>query len=87
MLFKINTEDFFFSLNKIGHLFFEFGMLPQSLNIPMQSFAELCRSSQVACAEIGDIDIHEKIMSVISTLCVHENWHQQFVKNSSGLSD
>ena len=44
-----------------------------------------CKQS-FACVEIGDNGIHEKIMAVISKVCVHEKCHQQFVKNSSGLS-
>ena len=64
-----------FSLNKNGHFFLEFGMLPNSLNIPMQRFAKLCISSQFACAEIGDNDIHEKLrlFKVISVCTNNDN--------------
>ena len=34
----------------------------------------------ISSAEMGNNGIHEKVWLFISKLCVHEKWHQQFVK-------
>ena len=49
-------------------------MLPNSLNIPMQRFAKFCISSQFACAEISDNDIHEKLRLLkVNLVCTNND--------------
>ena len=62
-------------------------MLPKSLNIPLQCFAELCISSQFACTEIGDNGINEKHMDFSNKRCMQEKWHQQLSKTPLDYHD